>query len=328
MELTFAVETWPVRAGFAISRGPVKVAQVIVATIHEGEYQGRGECVPYRRYGETVEGVKEQMASAQSAFEKGMSREALPEALPAGAARNALDCALWDLEAKQKGKTIWELVGIANPQPKLVSFTIGLGAPETMAEQVKGAAQKYSILKIKLGAEGDEERLRKIRQVAPKSRLIVDVNEGWNESNIETMIRACEDASVELIEQPLRDGYSNILQNYSIMTSIKICADESARTSADIEKIAGTYRAVNIKLDKAGGLTVALAMAEKAKKAGLAVMIGCHVSTSLSMAPATVVAQLADYVDLDGPLLLERDREPSIEYKDGKIFPTTPLLWG
>ena len=328
MELSYVAESWPIRGTFAISRGAKTEAEVIVATIREGEYRGRGECVPYKRYGETGESVLAQIESVRSVFEKGMSREALPEALPAGAARNALDCALWDLEAKQKGKTIWELVGIANPQPKLVSFTIGLGAPETMAEQVKGAAQKYSILKIKLGAEGDEERLRKIRQVAPKSRLIVDVNEGWNESNIETMIRACEDASVELIEQPLRDGYSNILQNYSIMTSIKICADESARTSADIEKIAGTYRAVNIKLDKAGGLTVALAMAEKAKKAGLAVMIGCHVSTSLSMAPATVVAQLADYVDLDGPLLLERDREPSIEYEDGKIFPTTPLLWG
>src|SRR3989344_4436768 len=320
MELSSHIESWPVREGFAISRGPLKEISVIVATVWDEKHQGRGECVPYKRYGETVESVQEQISSVKSSIEGGASREELQKLLPAGAARQELGCALWDLEAKQRGKTIWELVGVAHPQPKPISFTIGLDTPEKMEKRAAEAAQKYSILKIKLGAEGDEERLQKIRDAAPQARLIVDANEGWNESNLEEVVRACEMARVELIEQPVLDANSNILQNYG--KKMLLCADESAHTSTDIEKIHGTYQAVNIKLDKAGGLTEALAMTEKAKEAGLKIMVGCHVSTSLSMAPATVVAQMADYVDLDGPLLLEKDREPSIEYRDGMIMPT------
>ncbi|MBI2612485.1 dipeptide epimerase [Candidatus Kaiserbacteria bacterium] len=326
MELSFSVETWPVRAGFAISRGAVKEAQVVVATIRDATYQGRGECVPYQRYGDTVGSVQSQISSVRVAIEAGAGRDELQKLLPAGAARNALDCALWDLEAKQKSKTIWELVGIKNPRPMPTCFTISLDAPEAMAEQAKKVAKQYPVLKIKLGADGDEERLRKIREAAPEARLIVDANEGWNENNIDAMLRACESAGVELLEQPVPAEYSNILKN--VRTSILLCADESAHTSADIEKLTNRYGAVNIKLDKTGGLTEALAMAKRAREAGLSVMVGCHVSTSLSMAPATVVAQYADYVDLDGPLLLERDREPHIEYRDGMIRPTTPELWG
>jgi L-alanine-DL-glutamate epimerase-like enolase superfamily enzyme len=335
MELSVKAESWPVREGFAISRGPVHEVQVVVATVRDGGFEGRGESEPYKRYDETVESVQTQIASIHNAFEEGMSRKELQDALPAGAARNALDCALWDLEAKQKGETIWELLGI-EPVPKSISFTIGLDTPETMAKRAADAAKKYSILKIKLGAEGDEERLRAIREAAPEARLIVDANEGWNENNIEAMLRACEAARIELIEQPVSENYSSILParrslgagGQNTRTSIMLCADESAHTAANIEKLVGTYQAVNIKLDKTGGLTEALAMVKKAKVAGLKIMVGCHVSTSLSMAPATVVAQMADYVDLDGPLLLERDREPSIEYKNGMIFPTTPTLWG
>jgi L-alanine-DL-glutamate epimerase-like enolase superfamily enzyme len=325
MKLSIAVESWPVRGVFAISRGRVTETQVIVATLGESGHEGQGECVPYARYNETIDSVQNQVASIKRAIERGIDRSELQTLLPPEAARNALDCALWDLECKQKGKTIWELVGI-EPKPMPISFTIGLDTPEVMAEMVAAAAKKYSMLKLKLGAEGDKKRLQVIRKAAPHARLIVDANEGWTADNLEEMVRACESVGVELIEQPVPDIYSSILQN--TRTSIRLCADESAHTSADIPKLVGVYDAVNIKLDKTGGLTEALAMAKKAKEAGLVVMVGCMVSTSLSMAPATVVAQMADYVDLDGPLLLEKDREPNVKYADGKIFPTPPDLWG
>jgi len=325
MKLSVAVESWPIRGTFAISRGTKTEAEVIVATLTAGEFKGRGECVPYRRHSETVEGVQSQIESVRLAIEKSVTREELQNLLPAGAARNALDCALWDLECKQKGKTIWEILDIS-PLPKQTAFTVSLHTPGMMAEEAKVAAQTYSLLKIKLGAGGDEVRLKRIREAAPSARLIVDVNEAWDENTVGAMVRVCESVGVELIEQPLPVGKDEALKD--LKTSVKICADESAHTSEDVQKIVGRYSAVNIKLDKAGGLTEALAMAKKAKEAGLVVMVGCHVSTSLSMAPATVVAQFADYVDLDGPLLLENDREPGIKYNDGMIFPTTPVLWG
>ncbi len=325
MKTSFTTEPWPIRGTFAISRGAKKEAEVIVVTIEHDGYRGRGEGVPYRRYGETVSSAQEQISAIQSEIEKGVDRGKLSELLPAGAARNALDCALWDLECKQKGKTIWELLRIT-PKPMPISYTIGLDGSSVMAEKAREAAKKYSILKLKLGAKGDEERLQKIREAAPKARLIVDANEGWNAGNLEAMLRACESAGVELLEQPVPVEHSNILKN--VRTSVSLCADESAHTSADIEKLQGIYQAVNIKLDKAGGLTEALVMAQKAKEAGLKIMVGCIVSTSLSMAPATVVAQYADYVDLDGPLHLAKDRAPAIEYRDGIILPTTPELWG
>src|SRR3989344_2360971 len=324
MELSLKVESWPIRGTFSISRGAKTEAQVIVATIRDGREEGRGECLPYKRYGETVESVQEQIVSVRSAIEGGVDRGELQKLLPAGAARNALDCALGDLEAKRQGKTIWELVGITEPNSVSTCFTISLDTPEKMAKAAQ--ASSYTFLKIKLGAEGDEERLAKIRAAVPKARLIVDANEGWNERNIEAMVRACEVARVELIEQPLPEDKDGVLQG--LKTEVPLCADESAYTAADISKLVGRYAAVSIKLDKAGGLTEALKMAQAAKDAGLSIMISCNVSTSLSMAPATVLAQYADYVDLDGPLLLEKDREPSIKYDKGKILPTTPELWG
>lgn len=326
MKLSVKAESWPIRGTFAISRGAKTEAEVIVATIRDGMHQGRGECVPYKRYGETVGSVQSQIVSVKRAVEIGISREELQKLLPSGAARNALDCALWDLEAKQKNKTIWELVGIENPRPMPTMFTVGLDVPETMAGNAVEAAQRYSVLKIKLGTEGDAERLAKVRAVVSEARLIVDANEGWSAENLETMLRACETARVELVEQPLPTGKDDGLRD--VKTSVKICADESAHTSADIPKLTELYDVVNIKLDKAGGLTEALAMARVARNAGLSVVTGCMVSTSLSMAPATVVAQHADYVDLDGPLLLEKDREPGIKYENGMIFPTTSELWG
>lgn len=326
MELSFVAETWPIRGTFTVSRGGKKEADVVVVTIRDGAHSGLGECVPYPHYGETVRSVQEQIASVKEKIEQGASRDELQRLLPAGAARNALDCALWDLEAKRKGKTIWGLVGIENPKPMQTAYTVSLDIPRAMAKVAADAAQHYSLLKIKLGGDGDEERLKQIREAAPRARLTVDANEGWNESNVEKMVHACESVGVELIEQPLPAKNDEALRG--LKTSIKLCADESAHTSSDIQKLVGRYGAVNIKLDKTGGLTEALAMARKAKGAGLSVMAGCMVSTSLSMAPATVIAQLADYVDLDGPLLLERDREPSIQYQDDAILPTTPELWG
>lgn len=326
MELLFGAEPWAIRGKFAISRGEKTEAWVVVATIRDGVYEGRGECVPYGRYEETIESVQGQLASVKSEIENGAGRRELQRLLPPGAARNAFDCALWDLEAKQKNKTIWELVGIEKPVPKPTAFTVSLDEPERMAESAKNAASHHSLLKIKLGGANDEERLRKVREAAPKARLIVDANEGWNEDSLEKMVRVCESARVELIEQPLPAGKDDALA--TLKTSIKICADESAHTSADLSELAGRYTAVNIKLDKTGGLTEALTMAQEANGAGLSVMAGCMVSTSLSMAPATVIAQCADYVDLDGPLLLEKDREPAISYREGTIFPTTPALWG
>ena len=325
MELLIQHEKWPIRGTFAISRGTKTEAEVIVVTLRDGEFQGRGECVPYARYGENIENIKQKINSVSAEVEQGLTREKLQQLLPAGAARNALDCALWDLEAKRSGKTIWDLVGIA-PQAKPTMFTISLDAPEKMAERAAQASKEYSLLKIKLGGEEDAERLQKIREAAPKARLIVDANEGWASENFETMIRACESVGVELIEQPLPAKDDAMLEG--IKTPIKICADESVHTNTDIPKLVGRYSAMNIKLDKAGGLTEALAMAREAKEAGLAIMVGCHVSTSLSMAPATVLAQYADYIDLDGPLLLGKDREPGIEYCEGMILPTTPELWG
>ncbi len=322
MELSCVIEKWPIRGAFTISRGSKTEAVVVHVTIREGEYEGHGEGVPYARYGETAESVKKQIESVKGSVE---SRDQLQGLLPAGAARNAIDCALWDLEAKKSGKSIWGLVGIGS-ESKLTAYTISLDTPEKMGEIARGAAEQYQLLKIKLGGEGDVERLRKVREAVPSTRLIVDANEGWNENNLEDMVRICESVGVELIEQPLAVGEDDALVR--LTTSVKICADESAHTSEDFQKLVGRYSAVNIKLDKAGGLTEALKMTRAAKEVGLSVMVGCMVSTSLSMAPATVVAQYADYVDLDGPLLLEKDREPAIEYSSNAIAPTGSAVWG
>ncbi|MFZ2886596.1 MAG: N-acetyl-D-Glu racemase DgcA [Minisyncoccia bacterium] len=325
MKLAVRKEIWPIRGTFTISRGSKTEAEVIVVSVTDGAYEGRGECVPYKRYGETIESVEEQIMSVQGRAQE-LTRQRLQELLPAGAARNAIDCALWDLEAKQVGKTIWDLLSIARPIPKPTMFTLSLDTPEKMAEAAAIASARYSLLKIKLGGEGDEERLRKIREVAPKVRLIIDANEGWNEGNLEKMLRMCESVGVELIEQPLPVGQDDVL--IGLETSITVCADESAHVSKDIGRLAQKYDAVNIKLDKSGGLTEALIMAEAARGAGLSIMVGCMVSTSLSMAPATVIAQFAEYADLDGPLLLAKDREPAIGYSEGNILPTTSELWG
>jgi len=245
--------------------------------------------------------------------------------LPSGAARNALDCALWDLEAKSAGVSVATLAGLKRLEAVETAFTISLASPEEMARKAREAGH-HPLLKLKLGGDGDEERLQALREAVPDARFIADANEAWSEANLERMLEAASHARVELIEQPLPAGADHVLEWYE--RRVPICADESVHDRASLAKIAKRYDAVNIKLDKTGGLTEALATMAEARELGLKIMVGCMVATSLAMAPALILAQGADYVDLDGPLLLVRDRVPGLTYVAGEVFPPPPALWG
>jgi L-alanine-DL-glutamate epimerase-like enolase superfamily enzyme len=323
LQLTTAIEHWPIAGTFTISRGSKREAAVIVATLDDGSVSGRGECVPYARYGETLDNVLSQIRSAESI----VSREDIARILPAGAARNALDCAMWDLEAKRSG--IPAAIACALPPPAadpLTCYTLSLDTADTMATRAKAAAD-MPLLKLKLGGGRDDAaRLRAVRAARPDVRLVVDANEAWTPADLALLLPIAAEMGVELIEQPLPSGDDEALR--SIEHLVPICADESVHTSADIERLAGLYDAVNIKLDKAGGLTEAVAMAHAAKAAGLGIMVGCMVSTSLAMAPALLLAGVADWLDLDGPLLLARDRDPAISYSAGRVQPASCALWG
>ncbi|WP_436638060.1 N-acetyl-D-Glu racemase DgcA [Microbaculum sp. FT89] len=324
-DLTVSVESWPIAGGFTISRGTKTEATVVVAEIRTGAHLGRGECLPYARYGETVEGIRDEIAGLAHTVAHGLSREELAEILPAGAARNALDCALWDLEAKEKGKSVRELAGLTEPKPLVTAYTLSLGTPDSMREAARKAAHR-ELLKVKLGGDGDAERIAAVREGAPDSRLIVDANEGWSPADIESLLAACADARVELVEQPLPADADEVLAD--IDRPITVCADESIHDRASLTGLSTRYDAINIKLDKTGGLTEALALSNAARQAGMKVMVGCMLATSLAMAPAMLVAQGAEWVDLDGPLLLARDRQPGLRYEDSLVFPPEPGLWG
>jgi len=326
LALSVAVERFPIAGTFTIARGSRTEAVVVVATLTDGDFVGRGECVPYARYHETVEGVAGVIATVGAQLTGGASdRERLAALLPAGAARNALDCALWDLDAKRTHIPARIRAGIGEPKPLVTAYTLSLGTPESMAEAARLAAHR-PLLKVKLGGEGDVERIVAVREAAPESRIIVDANESWRAATLAANLAACEEAGVELIEQPLPAADDAAL--IGLDTKIAICADESLHTSADLDRLGDRYTAVNIKLDKAGGLTEALAIARRARKLRFRVMVGCMVGTSLAMAPASLVAQDADFVDLDGPLLLARDRDPALRYEGSTMFPPTPALWG
>ncbi len=325
LQLSVCAETWPIAGEFTISRGAKRQAEVVVATLSDGRASGRGECVPYPRYGETVQGVTDAILAMGEALAHGLTRAALQEALPAGAARNALDCALWDYEAKASGKRAAELAGVAPLRPLTTAYTIGLGSPDAMAAKAQEAAH-HPLLKLKLGGAGDADRLAAVRAARPEARLIVDANEGWRPADLEPLLGACARAGVALIEQPLPADEDAVLAQIS--RPVPVCADESLHTRADLDPLAGRYDAVNIKLDKTGGLTEALALAAQARARGFAIMVGCMVSTSLAMAPAILVAQGADFVDLDGPLLLARDREPALAYEGSIVTGPAPELWG
>lgn len=311
--------------GFTISRGTRTHAQVVTVSISNGPHNGRGECVPYPRYGESLESVEAQIADITSLLKEGLSRADLQSAMPAGAARNAVDCALWDLEAKQAGKSAAELAGVGPLNPVTTAFTISVDTPETMAEKTRAAAHR-PLLKIKLSGQGDDARIMAVRQAAPNSTLIIDANEAWDESCFAVNMAACEAADVSLIEQPLPAGNDDFLTSFK--SSVTICADESLHPGKSLDGLREKYDAVNIKLDKAGGLTEGLKLVSAAKDQDFKIMVGCMLGTSLAMAPAVLIAQKADYVDLDGPLLLSEDRSPGLRFDDSTLYPPQPGLWG
>lgn len=324
-ELSLSVERFPIAGTFTIARGSKTEAVVVEVRITAGGITGRGECVPYARYGETVEGVVAAIESLRPDLAAGLGRDALQHRLPAGAARNALDCALWDLEAKSSGMGCAELAGLPPMQPVVTAYTLSLDTAEAMARAAAAAIDR-PLLKLKLGAPGDRERLAAIREAVPDKRLIVDANEGWKAADLPALLDACAAAGVELVEQPLPAHDDRRLAR--IDRPVPVCADESVHDRAGLAALRERYDAINVKLDKAGGLTEALALAEAAHGLGFGVMVGCMLASSLAMAPALLVAQRARWVDLDGPLLLARDRLPGLHYEGAVVSPPEPLLWG
>jgi L-Ala-D/L-Glu epimerase len=322
LRLQAAAETWPIAGTFTIARGAKREANVVIATVSDGRVTGRGECVPYARYGEAVDSVLAEIGAATAVSD----RQTLRRSMRAGAARNAIDCALWDFEAKSSGRTAAQIAGLGACIPVLTCYTLSLAAAGEMAQRAAGLPH-LSLLKLKLGGgREDAERMRAVRAARPDAQLVADANEAWSAADLPMLLEAAAHARIELIEQPLPAGHDEVLR--SVPHLVPICADESVHTAADLKRLVGCYDAVNIKLDKAGGLTEALEMCAAARALGLKVMVGCMVATSLAMAPALIVAQSADWVDLDGPLLLERDRMPGLQIRDGMIDPAPAALWG
>lgn len=321
MRITVTRDTFPLAEVFTISRGSRTEAHVLTVTVEDDGHHGRGECVPYARYGETLDSVAAEIAGLPDRF----TRAELQTLLPAGAARNAVDCALWDLAAKQAGAPAWRLAGLPRPGPEITAFTLSLAAPEAM----RAAAAKNAhrpLLKIKLGGEGDMARLEAVRAGAPRTRIVIDANEGWTPEAYAELAPALLRLGVEMVEQPLPAGADAALADMA--RPLPVCADESCHTAADLPALAGRYDMVNVKLDKTGGLTEALALRDAARAAGFGVMVGCMVGSSLAMAPAVLVAQGAAVTDLDGPLLLARDRAHALVYDEAGVHPPTPELWG
>jgi L-alanine-DL-glutamate epimerase-like enolase superfamily enzyme len=325
MKLAARIERWPLAGAFTISRGSKTEAVVVVAELHDGVHRGRGEAVPYARYGEIPERVLGSIEALRPAIERGLDRAALQTALPAGAARNALDCAYWDLAAKRSGRRAYELAALDAPGPVNTAYTISLSTASEMAAAAERAAWR-PLLKVKLGADDDARRISAVRRAAPQAELIVDANEGWSKDNLAANLAACADAGVTFVEQPLPQGDDETLQGFE--RPIPICADESVHDCASLASVAGKYDAINIKLDKSGGLTEALALVAEAERRGFVIVAGCMVATSLAMAPAMLLAQRARYVDLDGPLLLARDRAEGLRYEGSLVYPPQAALWG
>ncbi|RAI38644.1 N-acetyl-D-Glu racemase DgcA [Rhodoplanes roseus] len=323
--LTAAAERWPIAGAFTISRGAKTEAHVVVATVTDGAHAGRGECVPYPRYGESVASVIAAIQAMAPVLAAGCDRAALRSAMPAGAARNAIDCALIDLEAKRAGVPAHALLGLPAPQPLITAYTISLGPPDAMAERAAAAAAR-PLLKVKLGGPEDRARIAAVRAAAPSSTLIVDANEGWTAADLAENLAACAAAGVQLVEQPLPAADDAALAR--VAHAVPVCADESVHDLTTLAALRDRYDAVNIKLDKTGGLTEALAVAEEARTLGFEIMVGCMVCTSLAIAPAVLLAQGARFVDLDGPLLLVGDRPHGCEYLGSVLHPATDVLWG
>jgi L-alanine-DL-glutamate epimerase-like enolase superfamily enzyme len=325
LTLSARIEHWPIAGSFTISRGAKTEAVTVVTELSDGVQIGRGECTPYPRYGETPEATLQALLAMGERMQQGMDVHTLQTAMPAGAARNALDCALWDLTAKASGQRIWQVLKRAEPKPLTTAYTISLGTPDAMAEATAKAAHR-PLLKIKLGGDGDEQRIAAVRKAAPSSELIVDANESWTDANILRNLDACAAVGVTLVEQPLPAGNDAALAR--IKRPIAVCADESVHDRASLAALRDRYDAINIKLDKTGGLTEALALADAAHALGFDIMVGCMVATSLAMAPAIILAQQARVVDLDGPLLLAKDRDNGLRYDGSIVHPPQAALWG
>ncbi len=323
--LSVTIERWPTRGSFVIARGAVTAVETVVAEISADGHVGRGECRPYPRYGETPPGVVAAIEALAQKIAAGLDRAGLQQALPAGAARNAVDAAMLDLEAKRSGRRAWRILGLPEPGPLVTAFTLSLEAPERMHAAARAAADR-PLLKVKLGAPGDEERIAAVREGAPGARLIVDANEGWSTATLAANLRACAACGVVLVEQPLPAADDAALGR--IDRPVPVCADESVHDRHGLAGLVGRYDAVNIKLDKTGGLTEALLTIAEARGLGFGIMVGCMVASSLAMAPAVLAAQGAEIVDLDGPLLLARDRPHGLRYEGSTVFPPEPELWG
>lgn len=321
MQMSVTPDVFRLAQVFTISRGSRSEAKVLTVRLRDGGVEGWGECVPYARYGETLESVTREIEGLTLPLE----RAALQEALPAGAARNAVDCALWDLEAKRAGKRVWELAGLPAPGPEITAYTLSLDTPEKMRAAAAENAHR-PLLKIKLGSEGDMARLEAVRVGAPKARIIVDANEGWSADVYSELAPHLVRLGVDLVEQPLPAGEDDMLGE--IERPLPVCADESCHDRASLPALKGKYDLVNIKLDKTGGLTEALALREAARAEGYGIMVGCMVGSSLAMAPAVLVAQGAAVTDLDGPLLLAEDRDEPLLYDAAGVHPPEPGLWG
>lgn len=324
IRLSAEEKVFPLKRAFRISRGEKTEARVVHVTLSRGGHEGRGEAVPYPRYGETVDGVIADIEAMRGPLEDGLDRKGLLKTMKPGAARAAIDLALWDLEAKEAGKPVWQLAGLPETAPVTCTETLALDTPESMAEAAREA--RSPLLKLKLGGPDDLARLRAVHAAAPEAKLILDGNEGLSPEDFRAMASEAAGLGVVLIEQPFPAGKDDVLKR--LAAPVAICADESVHTLRDLDDLAQKYDAVNVKIDKAGGLTAALELVRGARAAGLHVMVGCMVGSSLSMAPAVLLAQLADAADLDGPLWLAEDVANGLRYENGKVHPPVKALWG
>jgi len=325
IELKVSAESWPIRGKFTISRGAKTEARVVVVELRDGDFRGYGECVPYARYDESCESVIAQIEALTEDIGQGMDQQQLQSSLTPGAARNAVDCALWDLQAKRSGKRVAELLQLGDLKPLTTAYTLSLDNPENMHQAALDNASR-PLLKLKLAGEGDIERVKAVHSAAPNAQLVVDANEGWDAERYQRMVPQLLELGVSMIEQPLPAGKDELLR--SVERPITICADESCHASDSLADIVGKYDMINIKLDKTGGLTEALKLRQAAEQQGLQIMVGCMLATSLAMAPAMLVAQGVAVVDLDGPLLLERDRKPGLKFSNNLMYPPEAELWG
>ncbi len=318
-------ERWPIAGAFTIARGSKTEAVVVTVEISRDGHVGRGECAPYPRYGETPDSVLAEIEAAREFIEGGGHRDGLQSVMKPGAARNAVDCALWDLKAKRDGVRAYTLAGLKRLDPLKTAYTLSFAAPEVMAEQARANARR-PLLKLKIGGPGDLDRVEAVRAAAPKCRLIVDANEALTFDDLRGLAPEFARLGVKLIEQPLKAGEDEALEGFD--SPVPLCADESLHTRQELALCARRYGVANIKLDKAGGLTEALALKTAAEAAGMEIMVGCMVATSLAMAPALILAQGVAFVDLDGPLLLAEDRKPGLTYIGSMVEPAPPQLWG